>query len=151
MNKTPPTIKTRPPNTTEELLSTKFDEEFTNQPQRLDEIAKLLITIELAIPGLYATALKLINGDKATLTLSLEVYFAFIFWALALLFTLLAILPRTYNVDRAIIRRTTPHEFLEPLSIEAYFKKSATYKYEWIVTSCIYFFIGIIFAVYSIL
>jgi hypothetical protein len=54
-------------------LSSKSDEELEKgfvtaiieQPKLLDELAKQLVTLGLAIPGLYATVLKFIGGDDA--------------------------------------------------------------------------------------
>ena len=151
MEREKPALPTRPPPPTDDLLRQKFDEDIVNQAQRLDDIAKLLISVELAVPGLYATALKLVSGGNAALAVGPAVYGALFFWFVAPLLTLLALLPRRYEVDRNITRRTPPNEFAEPLSIEAYFKKTTRYKYQHIVLSCICFFIGTSAAVCSIL
>lgn len=141
---------THPASPRVDLLRSKFDEDIVNQAQRLAEVAKLMITVELAVPGLYATALKLIRGDQAMLGLGPAVYTAFFFWFIALVATLMTLVPKRYQVDRDIIRRSPPDEFALPLSIEAYFKKSAQHKYHAIVVSCVCFFAGIGAAVYSI-
>jgi len=124
------TLTTRPPPPAEELLRLEFDEEIINQAQRLNDIAKLLITVELAMLGLYAIALKLIEGDKASLTVTPPVYTTF-FWFAALALTLMALLPKSYQVDRSTYHGTPPSDNMSPgtniqlLSIEDYFKKNS--------------------------
>ncbi len=55
---------TRPLNDNEKLLREKFHESIVAQSDLMDKLSERLLTLELAIPGLYATALKLISGDK---------------------------------------------------------------------------------------
>jgi len=106
---------------------------FVNQAHRLDDIAKLLIMVELAVPGLYATALKLIEGDKASLAVTPAVYTTFFFWFAALALTLVALLPKSYQVDRSTYHGTPPSDNMSPgtntqlLSIEDYSKKTTHY------------------------
>lgn len=40
-----------------------FHEDIARQSERMDDLAKQLITLELAIPGLYAVVLKLVSGE----------------------------------------------------------------------------------------
>jgi hypothetical protein len=61
-------LPTRPPSKSESLLREKFAESVAGQSDLMDQLARQLITLELAIPGLYATVLKLTQGDKATVT-----------------------------------------------------------------------------------
>lgn len=59
-------IPTRPPSRRDELIQERYIEEFARQSEHMDALARQLITLELAIPGLYATLLKLVAGGKAT-------------------------------------------------------------------------------------
>lgn len=54
----------------------------------MDKLGQQLITLELAIPGLYATVLEFTKGDAATTTRNLWLYFRWLliptcvfFWA----------------------------------------------------------------------
>lgn len=42
-----------------------FAQDFIDQGTRLDETAKQLLTLQVAIPGLFAALLKLLAGDDA--------------------------------------------------------------------------------------
>lgn len=143
-------VQTQPPSPTDEVLLKKFDEDFADQANRIADMAKQLITIELAIPGLYATILKLLQGKETFVKLGWPVYLIFGFWFLALLLSLAALLPKKYKVDRSVIRRDPIQQLTPPLSLEAYFIISATYKYNWVCASCLCFFAGIITAMFSL-
>ena len=143
-------LPTRKPSPTHQLLRERFDEDIVRQATLMDDMAKLLITVNLTVMGLYATALKLISGDAAT-TISPSIGFAFICWLFALMVALAALMPRYYRVDRDTIRRSPPHEFDSPLSIEAYFKTAARHKYHRVVASCCCFIIGVVMALISLL
>ena len=58
-------IPTRPISDNEELLREKFYESIASQSETVDKLSEHLLTLELAIPGLYATALKLVGGEKS--------------------------------------------------------------------------------------
>jgi hypothetical protein len=60
----------------------------------LDELARQLITLELAVPGLYATALWLVAAEKATVAASPGLYAALACWGLALVPALVTPLER---------------------------------------------------------
>ncbi|ACF44151.1 hypothetical protein [Pelodictyon phaeoclathratiforme] len=53
------------PSKSDEELEKGFVTAIIDQPKLLDELAKQLVTLNLAIPGLYATALKFMGGDDA--------------------------------------------------------------------------------------
>ena len=128
-------IKGRPPNANEKFIREKHLESISHQPILMDEVAKQLLTLELAIPGVYATALKLISGDKETLTLSSDLYFVFAFWLVSLICVVAALIPRAYKVD------PNDHTALR----ESFFK-AAFYKYKLILASVATFVGGLIFA-----
>ncbi|WP_295457393.1 hypothetical protein [uncultured Thiodictyon sp.] len=49
----------------DELLRDCLIDDLVAQSTRLDELARQLITVELAVPGLYVTVLRLVAGEKA--------------------------------------------------------------------------------------
>ena len=63
-------ISTRPLTDNESFLRQKFVETITAQSDLMDKLAERLLTLELAIPGVYATGLKLVGGDKAIMSIS---------------------------------------------------------------------------------
>ncbi|MES9905401.1 MAG: hypothetical protein ABW168_22335 [Sedimenticola sp.] len=144
-------ISTRPPSPGEALLRERFTDEITGQPERLDALARQLLTLELAIPGLYATVLKLIQGKEATLTGGFSLYMTFGCWLFALLLTLIGLFPRRYAVDPSIIRRTEPAEEGQMMSVEAFFMESARYKYRLLGCAAAFFFAGVISAIWELL
>jgi hypothetical protein len=142
-------ISTRPVSDNEKLLRQKFYESVTAQSDLLDKLGERLLTLELAIPGLYATALKLVSGDKATLVINAALYVTFACWLLALALTLAALVPKKWKVDPAILKQD-PQKFSEGLGIEDYFEQSATRKRRLLIVSSVVFFAGIFSAVYTI-
>ena len=60
------TLPTRPVSGSETLLRNKFAESIVGQSELMDKLAQQLITLELAIPGIYVAVLKLTAGDDAT-------------------------------------------------------------------------------------
>ncbi len=78
-------IPTRPPTKQDTLLQERFYEAIANQAALMDKLAQVLLTVELAIPGLYATTLKLISGKEKTFILSCPLIFAFLCWLAALI------------------------------------------------------------------
>jgi len=144
MSETP--ISTRPPSEGEALLKKKFAESIAAQSEQMDKLGQQLITLELAIPGLYATVLKLVSGDKATLSVSPALYLSFICWGLALILTLLSLIPRRWKVNRDLLKQRAASESDE-LGIEDFFYKSAQYKRNVLIAACLCFFVGIVSAV----
>ena len=142
-------ISTRPINDNEKLMREKFYENVTAQSDLLDKLGERLLTLELAIPGLYATALKLVSGDKATMPLNWAFYATFIFWFLALAITLEALMPKKWKVDPSILKQD-PDKFSEGLGIEDFFEQSALYKRRLVIASSLFFFAGIFSAGFTI-
>lgn len=128
-------IKGRPPNAEETFIHEKHLESISRQPILMEEVAKQLLTLELAIPGIYATVLKLTSGDKDKLTLTDNLYFVFSFWLVSLICILIALLPRAYRIDQNDITEQRNSFF-----------KAALNKYIWILASIITFVLGIGFA-----
>jgi len=146
----PITLHSKPVSDRDKILLEKFEADFVEQANRIADLAKQLITVELAIPGIYATALKLLQGDKATLAMGWDIRLAFGLWALSLIFSFAALFPRNYRVDRKIIRRDEDKKFDKPLSIEAYFIRSARYKLYCVGASCFCFIGGLIASLSSL-
>lgn len=104
----------------DKLMRQKFYERLTAQSDPMDKLSERLLTLELALPGLYATALKLISGDKATIMLNAALYMTFACWLAALIVTLIAMTPRKWLVDPSILKQD-PQKFSEGLGIEDFF------------------------------
>ncbi len=143
-------IMTRPPSSGEKILKDKFAENIAGQNDLMDQLGKLLITLELAIPGLYATVLKMTKGSQATVKIDAWLVGAFILWFSALMLTLFGLIPRNWKVDRNIMKQD-PDQKTDVLGIEDFFRKSAQYKRRFIILASVIYFIGIISAVFSVL
>ena len=143
-------ITTRPLDENEKLLQKKFYEDFAAQSERVDSLSAHLLTIELAIPGVYATVLKLISGDGASLGNTGTVQFTFLLWFIALILTLIALSPKKYAVNTDVFIQDPALIEEEGMGIEDYFSISAQYKRKFVLVSSLLFFAGIISAVFTI-
>jgi len=143
-----PPISTQPLSDNQKLMRDKFYESLTAQSDLMDKLSERLLTLELAIPGLYATALKLTSGDKATLIINGAFYLTLACWLLALILTLIALTPKKWRVDPTILKQD-PKKFSEGLGLEDFFEQSAAYKRRWVTASSILFFIGIVSALFT--
>lgn len=140
MTKSP--IPTRPITEEENSLRKKFYENIAAQSDLMDKLAERLMTLELGIPGLFATVLKLTRGEDATLTINAALNVAFALWLLALILTLLALTPKKWKVDVSLLKQD-PKKFDEALGIEDFFTQSALYKRRLLIVSSLLFFAGI--------
>ncbi|NTU53736.1 MAG: hypothetical protein HGA97_08605, partial [Chlorobiaceae bacterium] len=113
------------------------------QPKLLDELGRQMVTLCLAIPGLFATVLKLTGGDEAVLPASRLVFLAFGCWLVALILSLASLVPVTRKVDRQVPRRAQPAAKGQALSIEEFFTNSAKYKRRLLVAAALFSFAGI--------
>ncbi len=139
---TPPPLmelETAPVTQYDEGLLDSFAKDVAAQSTRLDELAKQLITLNIAIPGLYATVLKFISGDKATVQEPLMLVIIFGAWMLALGFAFTSLYPEHYQVDPD-----------SPSDIETFFHHSARRKLRWLGAAGFCSFFGICFAVFSL-
>ncbi|HHJ13231.1 MAG TPA: hypothetical protein ENJ79_02485 [Gammaproteobacteria bacterium] len=128
-----PNIKGRPPRKEEAFIREKYDESFSAQGELMDNVAKQLLTLELAIPGLYATALKLVSGKDGGVPVSGHLSWAFYAWLFSLVCVVIAITPRPYTVDLE-----------DYASIRDFFARSARWKYAFILASVSAFVFGLI-------
>ncbi len=143
-------VYSAPPSKSDEELEKGFVTAIIEQPKLLDELAKQLVTLNLAIPGLYATALKLIGGDDAVVNSAVMIGGAFFCWFVALALSLVSLTPRKWKVDRTKLRSNTPAVPGQPLSIEEFFMATATYKRRLLVASTLFCFAGICLAGFTI-
>ena len=124
----------------DETLREGFAKALTEQAAHFDELAKQLITLELAIPGLYAAVLKLVSGDTSTLHHSWPIVIAFVCWLLALGFTFSSLLPQKHIVDPDSLS-----------GIQDFFSQSAKRKLYLLIPSGMLCFFGICLVVFDIL
>lgn len=137
----------RPPTTGESKLVEKFHERLADQSKQMDELARQMITIELAVPGLYAAILALIHGDKATLPAGWPTALAFGCWFAALLLTFVALFPRDYRVNTSILRADPAAAESGVMGVEDFFRRAAEYKKRWLLMAALAFWAGIAAAV----
>jgi hypothetical protein len=139
-------VYSAPPSKSDEELEKGFVTAIIEQPKLLDELAKQLVTLGLAIPGLYATALKFIGGDNSVVKSSRLIIGAFACWFIALALSLFSLRPRKWKVDRSKLRSNKPAAPGQPLSIEEFFMATATYKRRLLVAATFFCFTGICLA-----
>ncbi len=142
-------ISTRPMSDNEKMMREKFYASIVAQSDLMDKLSERLLTLELAIPGLYATVVKLIKGDKATVTVNLALVLTFGCWLLALILTLIALTPKQWVVDPSILKQD-PRKFSEGLGVEDFFDQSAIYKRRLVTASSLLFFAGIFSAIFTL-
>lgn len=140
-------IPTRPPTESESLLKQKFTETLVNQVDLMDKLGQQLITLELAIPGVYATVLKLVSGEDATMSRPWALFATFGCWFLALALTLCSLFPKEWQVNTSVLKQA-PHS--NELGLEDFFYKVAQRKLRFLIPACICFFAGIVFAAWTI-
>ena len=142
-------LATRPANESEELLRAKFAESIAGQSKLMDKLGRQMITLELAIPGLYATVLKLAQGKDATLPVNNWLYATFLFWFTALLLTLVSLIPRSWQVDPTILKGD-PAGQGKTLGLEDFFYQSARTKRRLLIPACLLFWLGILTAILTV-
>jgi len=121
----------------DETLIVKFAEDIAAQAGRLDDLAKQLITLQIAIPGLYAATLKLVQGKEMT-TMPITVIIAFGAWLLGLAITLASLIPAQYVIDRNDLG-----------AIQHYFVDSAKRKWQFLIFATFFTYFGICMAIWS--
>ncbi|MCP4700127.1 MAG: hypothetical protein GY862_25235 [Gammaproteobacteria bacterium] len=150
-------VRTHQPSALDKHLQEKFAEDIVKQSERLDELAKQLFTLELAIPGLYVGILKLASGSKLLPSGAMPLWVPFMFWMLALLATLTGLFPLRYRVNPEVIRRPEQEtgfwqgmlQWLArqnrdgELSIEGFYRRSARDKRYALLLGSLCFFAGI--------
>ena len=140
-------LPTQPAAPEDSDLIEEFGREIIKQGERLDDVAKELFKLELAIPGIYAVALRLVV-DKDVIPMMIVVAFAF--WSVALGLTLWSIFPKRYNVLRSVPRWADKRTGSNKMSIEEFYTESARRKYRLLLGASICFFCGIVCAVWAV-
>lgn len=134
------TLSTRPPREEEHFMQERLTEAIADQSKLMDELAKQLLLVELAIPGLYAAVLKLVSGTESVANLPNILIYAFICWGLSVICTVASLLPRSYrNISRN-----------NPQSIEDFFNKAAEYKRTCLLVSLLWFMAGLFFIILDV-
>lgn len=141
-------IPTLPLSHQDELLRDRLIDDLVAQSTRMDELARQLITVELAVPGLYVTVLRLVAGEKARIVADPGLYVALACWGIALVLALASLLPRSYVVDPS---RLFGDDRAVPLSITGYFDLSACFKRRLLIPSSGLFYAGICMAIWGLL
>jgi len=129
---------TQPLDKIDEVLRESFAKDIAEQASRLDELAKQLITLQIAIPSIYAALLKLVSGEKATLSNVPLTVAAFALWLVALSLTLGSLVPIRRDVDTDSLT-----------SIQNYFTQSARRKLCFLIPAGLLTFAGIALAVWA--
>ena len=96
----------------DQVLLGVYYQEPVRQAEHFADLAKELFKLELAIPGVYAAVLRLVDQQAINWK---GVLIAFLLWATALALTLRAIIPRKYTVLENVIRFPRPARGKEPL------------------------------------
>jgi hypothetical protein len=133
----------------DQALLDAYYQEPVKQAERFADLAKELFKLELAIPGIYAAALRVVGGEQSANRMAVLVAFAF--WMLALILTLRAIFPRKYEVLENVVRSVRLPLGQGPLSIEEYFQRSMRDKRRLLLGSIPLFCAGIVAAVLAVL
>lgn len=141
-------IITRPVTGNEKILLEKFHESIVGQDLLMDKLGERLLTLELGIPGLYATVIKFINGEKSTVNFDVALGVMIGCWMVALILTLIGITPRNWVVDSSILRQD-PQKISDGIGIEDFFTQSAQYKRRFLIISAVIFFSGVVAAIFT--
>lgn len=132
-------VKVAPVSRYNEVLQERLAQEVSEQSKRLDDLARQLIALNIAVPGLYASLLRYMSGSDATVEDPLLLVFIFLPWLLALGFAFVSLFPLNYQVDPD-----------SPNDIEGYFSKTAKRKLVWLAFAGFFSFVGISFSVFSL-
>lgn len=143
-------IAVRPLGDDEKLLREKFYQAIVSQNDLLDKWGERLLTLELAVPSLYAAVLKLVAGADATMTVNTALYVTFGFWLLALALTLFALFPKKWKVDPTILKQDPTRMAQDGLGIEDFFEKSAQHKRGLLIAASLLFFVGVFSAIFTL-
>lgn len=136
-------IQTHPPSTETTFLTAQYYAAKAGQSDLMDQLARDLIKLQLAIPGIYAAALKLIEGSDATVSSSPLLFAVVGCWGVSLLLTVISLIPRRWKVDTSKIKASPDGAETEPFSLEGFFSKTAAYKRGFLLVSTMLFFVGI--------
>lgn len=135
----PVPVEGQPLSLFDEALMDAFAKDVGAQANRMDDLAKQLVVLNLAIPGLFAAALKLMSGDAGKLGNLWVLVFAFLAWMMSLGIAFVSLLPEKYLVD--------PNDLD---AIQKYFTQATRRKFGQLVAAVMLSFFGICFGVFSV-
>lgn len=122
----------------QDSLQDSFAKEVASQATRMEDLAKLLISLNLAIPALYGAVIKLTQGDKAIMS-GLLILIAFAAWLFALGLALVTLLP--------VKNRVNPNNLA---ALEKYFAANAYRKQNLVIASSFLTFFGICLVIFGL-
>ena len=122
----------------QDSLQDSLAKDVANQATRMDDLAKQLISLNLAIPALYGAVLKLTQGDGATVSGWL-VFIAFFSWLVSLGLALITLLPIKNKVD--------PNNLS---ALEKYFSASAQRKQKLVIAASLLTFFGVCLVIFGL-
>ncbi len=120
-------IKTMPLTTVDKALMEAFAQDLVSQASRLDELAKNLITLGLAIPGLFVTFVKPIPKPHSDSPLNLFAIGALVLWFLGFALVLWSLFPKKYEIDPTNLSQ-----------LREYFFETAKYKRILLSLACMF-------------
>ncbi len=132
-------VQALPLSKVDESVLDSFAKDIAAQATRMDDLAKQLITLNLAIPGLYATVLKLISGDQGLLQQPVLLLITFGLWLSSLGLAFVSLFPERYEVEEDNLSQ-----------IRQFFYASAKRKFWLVGSASALSFFGICFAVFSL-
>lgn len=124
----------------DEILLDNFAKDVTAQATRMEDLAKQLIALNIAIPGLYATVLKFVHGEKAIMTNHRWLIMTLIAWLLSLGLAFVGLFPVRYKAAADSLG-----------DLQRYFYHSARRKFWWVAMAGLCSFLGMGLAIYSLL
>jgi hypothetical protein len=140
----------RPPvSGADKVLVEAYHQEPVKQAERCNELAKEFLKLELAIPGIYAAALRFVVDAQASVSV-VGVALAFGLWLLALLLTLAALFPVKWRVLDNVVRRGSESQGSGAVSIETYFRESTRRRRNLLLWSAPLFLAGVAAAAGSV-
>lgn len=121
-----------------ESLQDSLAKDVANQAGRMEDLAKLLISLNLAIPALYGAVLKLTQGATATIS-GVLILIAFASWLVALGLAFMVLLPVKTKVN--------PNNLL---ALEKYFATTAERKQMLVMIASLTTFFGICLVIFGL-
>ena len=137
-------------------LQESFAQDFIQQSNRLDDTTKRLLTLQLAIPGIFAVLLKLLPEGQAQAVEATQLYrdiiligSAFLSWTLALIFSLWALQPKKHTVNPQVLENKSQDKSF--FGLIDFYQASAQHKHRHITISSLLTLLGLLLMVAQIL
>lgn len=142
--------QTAPRSNREEELDKAFVADLIEQPQELDKLARVVLTLSIVVPALYALGLKFFNGADGTEASASGIWLmglAFSSWFVSLLLSLFALLSGKGKRNTAAKSSAAGSK---PETVEALYLASARSKRRRLLAASLFCFTGICFAVLTV-